>query len=78
MCCRKDVVMRLCDLYPDTAEVVKDNAMCKRQLYLHFLKDVDEKESGVPSALDSKRIEKKLNQIKPSEEHKKVELQLGI
>ena len=46
MCCRSEVFRDLCELYPETRERVKEMALLKRELYLHFRTAANEMRSS--------------------------------
>ena len=57
MCCSDDIVLNLCELYPNTHEALKRIAIQKRELYLGFLnaaRDLNSSRSGVPHGIDSR------------------------
>ena len=59
MCCKRDVFLDLCELYPETEEALKELSLHKREIYLHYLKTAKNmkdtiKHSGVPRGIDSR------------------------
>ena len=59
MCCRREIILDLCELYPKTHEALKKIAVQKRELYLHFLnaaRDLNSSRSGVPRGIDSRNL----------------------
>ena len=59
MCCKKEVFLDLCELFPVTGELLKELSLHKRDIYLHYLKTVKNmketlKHSGVPRGIDSR------------------------
>ena len=59
MCCKKEVFLDLCELYPETEEVLRELSLHKRDIYLHYLKTAKNmketiKHSGVPRGIDSR------------------------
>ena len=60
MCIRSDVFLELCELYPATHANLRELALHKREIYMHFLETVKQMKkncihSGVPRGIDSRR-----------------------
>ena len=59
MCVNAEVIDKLCSLYPKTAEILRDIALLKREIILHYmevnltLRDDHAQTGGVPKALIS-------------------------
>ena len=54
MACEKGVVEDLCDLYPKTFENLRQRALEKRHVYLHYMKKVSNLGSHRSSARSQK------------------------
>ena len=59
MCVRKEVLLNLCNLYPQTEQVLKVLSLEKRKLYMHYLGETlslsaGPAQSGVPRTIDSR------------------------
>ena len=58
MCCPKDILLDLCELYPTTHQALIELAIQKRDIYMHFMNEVGRmkgitNQSGVPRGIDS-------------------------
>lgn len=59
MCVDAEVIDKLCSLYPKTAEILRDIALLKREIILHYmevnlmLRDEHAQTGGVPKVLIS-------------------------
>lgn len=60
MCVSQDKWHQICELYPETYQRLKDQAIVKREIILHFMEknielDQIRNQTGIPAALSSRR-----------------------